>query len=293
MAAREEPGPARRADDRRRKSDPKHSIAETDPLRWARDDDVTTVDLPAIGPDPDDATTTSLPAVSASTGPDIVDHRQPPERSELPQTPSARTRRAYTGRHRQLVVPEPTRLGLSTAGMTIAIGVLGAALTIMHTDSGESVAQQPVSPTTATSPTTTDPASAGAKPQPQRSGTPRTAAAAAATAAVAPTPLRQPAGVPAAEPAVTSTTSGIDQPAESTAPRSQPRSQPTARSSGQPRTTSPNSLAKPTKSGCQTTASGATPEGAVASTPAAGIADAAVPQAAATPDAVASASPTC
>jgi hypothetical protein len=291
MAARYEPGSTRRASDRHRRADSRHSIAQTDPLRWARDDDGTTVDLPAIGrgpadattaslpalarstrPGPDEATTAGLPALGGSTGPDIVDHRQPPVQPRQRQGPSARARRGYAGRHRQIVTVEPTRLGLSTAGMTVAIGVLGAALTIMHTDADQSTLERPQTPAPVTSPGTTAPAGAhpnvqsqqplfpGATRTPATAGSPARADAARPRPAGAPAPQVDPAGAPAQ--------SGTDESGEVIG---------NGNRSGQPSRTKPSkSSPRPTKASCPVAASTGAPDGDPASAPAVAVADASV-----------------
>lgn len=272
MAARYEPGSPRRAGDRHRHADSRHSIAQTDPLRWARDDDRTTVDLPAIGHGPTDATTASLPALARSIGPDVVDHRQPPVQPR--KRPSARARRGYNGRHRQIVAAEPTRLGLSTAGMTIAIGVLGAALTIMHTDADQSALQHPQTPSAAASPDTTVPASAHPDVQSQQpmfpgaTRTPASAGSPARAGAAAPHPAGEPQVDPGGAPTQTDTDESGQQAGNGNgkAPRT-----------GQPsRTNPPKSSPRPTKAACPVAASTAAPDGDPTSAPAVTIADAPV-----------------
>ncbi|MFI5957726.1 hypothetical protein [Cryptosporangium sp. NPDC051539] len=126
--------------------------------------DSTTDSLPVLGGAPDprggDATTVDLPAVRDVT--ETVDHRDRPlalvPRSDnLPALRGERStiaRRGYTGRHRPPdPVASPVRLGLSTAGMTLAVGVLGVTLAMLHAQP-DSTADRGVPPLSAVSPGT-------------------------------------------------------------------------------------------------------------------------------------------
>jgi hypothetical protein len=147
---------------------------------------------------PNDATTADMPAVDA--GADIVDYRQPPDPAS---SRSGLQRRRYAGRHRPAPGPEPTRLGLSTAGMTVAVGVLGAALTFLHTDATPT-AERGRTPLPVTVPTSAGPSSEDSDaPSPQAaplmpgaSTSPVTAAHSASPAPGAGAPVQ---GVPDAD----------------------------------------------------------------------------------------------
>jgi hypothetical protein len=276
MAARHDPGPARRDGDRRRRNAPRHSIAETDPMRWMREDDATTADLPAYRHDSGE-TTVGLPAIDRrrrhTHGPgsaptvqfsdfpdidvpeidvsDIVDNRQPPERRK-PAAPRLAPH-GYAARHRRATHPaEATRLGLSTVGMTVAVGVLGAALAIMHADPNRAVdqAQPPlplVSPTNRMIPTD------GTTVAPQPTGSqPGTAGATTSPGPSRPLPSGSPAP-PGPTPGPTDSGDGSDS-GGGTGPTRGQTHRPTG---GRPtRTTPPASglgSPKPTRTGCAAT----------------------------------------
>ncbi|SHN34776.1 hypothetical protein [Cryptosporangium aurantiacum] len=93
--------------------------------------DATTDSLPALRRD-EDATTVDLPAVPFPAAETVDSRERPlalvtrrPERSAL-------ARRTYAGRHRMPEPVAPVRLGLSTVGMTVAVGVLGVTLAMLH-----------------------------------------------------------------------------------------------------------------------------------------------------------------
>lgn len=128
--------------------------------------DATTDSLPVVPPVvryDDAATTLDLPAVPARDDPataETVDYRDHPlalvprpDRAVVPYRSerTAMARRAYTGRHRLPETVQPVRLGLSTVGMTVAIGVLGVTLAMLHAQPGERSAP----PLAAVSPTGT------------------------------------------------------------------------------------------------------------------------------------------
>ncbi|MFG1928090.1 hypothetical protein [Cryptosporangium sp. NPDC048952] len=126
------------------------------PRRSWSGEDATTDSLPVVPVvrDDDAATTVDLPAVP-STEVETVDHRDHPL-ALLPQPygsgRSAIARRNYTGRHRPPPAPAPTRLGLSTVGMTVAVGVLGVTLAMLHAQPSDQ-ADRGTPPLAAVSPT--------------------------------------------------------------------------------------------------------------------------------------------
>ena len=237
MAARHEPPSSRRGGDSRRdrsgesrrRGGPRHSVARTDPLYWARaraaeteaaddpfgrppaDPEAATEELPSVAPDwsgrlplplppglarppawsaddrrgVEDATTDSLPVVLPAAAPrpddaattvdlpavasvdaageaETVDYRDHPlalvprsGREVEPRRPESSTlaRRGYTGRHRPPETAAPARLGLSTVGMTVAVGVLGVTLAMLHAQPSDRTDSAP--PLAAVSPTGT------------------------------------------------------------------------------------------------------------------------------------------
>ncbi|WP_035857692.1 hypothetical protein [Cryptosporangium arvum] len=286
----------------------RHSVAQTDPLYWARaraaaqdpfgrpvdrdaiDPDATTEEFPSIAPEwsgrlplpapvdlpvrrpwsGEDATTDSLPAIrtdDAATTVDLpavpsdaetVDHRDRPLALVPRSYSSGRSslaRRGYTGRHRPPPAPSPTRLGLSTVGMTVAVGVLGVTLAMLHAQPNDQ-ADRAAPPLSAVSPT--GPPDAGgaeaAEPRPtpgpdgklipRPGATPSTGPA--ATSGASSPRVGRPAVAPGA-PGADDGGSDDDSGDEGATTGEQPAAPATPRSGGRPtRTRQPGTVARPT-----------------------------------------------
>ncbi|GAA0267048.1 hypothetical protein [Cryptosporangium japonicum] len=218
-------------------------------------EEATTASLPAIRPD-DAATTVDLPAVPSDA--ETVDHRDRPLALVPHPYTSGRSslaRRGYTGRHRPPPAPSPTRLGLSTVGMTVAVGVLGVTLAMLHAQPSDQ-ADRGTPPLSAVSPT--GPSDGGdveatePQPTPGPDGKliPRPAATPsdgpAATSGAAVPRVGRPAVAPGA-PGADSGDDADDSGNDGATTEEQPAAPTTPRSNGRPpRTRQPGTVVRPT-----------------------------------------------